>query len=168
MTHPLIDQLRFTRSEFRRSLEGLSEEDATCRVLPANCISWNVGHLAWQEQRYWLHGAQGQLPRPDVNDQFRYGADASTPPLADALSAWEEITTASEPWLDSVTTEALQEFIVRDGKKTDFMFGSLLLRLIYHYWYHAGEIIGLRQAMGHGDLPEYVGDIDELAPYRPE
>jgi hypothetical protein len=131
MTHPLIDQLRFTRSEFRRGLEGLSEEDATRRVLPANCISWNVGHLAWQEQRYWLQGAQGQLPRPDVNDQFRYGAPASTPALADTLAAWDEITASSEPWLDEVTTETLEAHVMRDGKPTEWIFGSLLLRLIY-------------------------------------
>jgi hypothetical protein len=168
MTHPLIDQLRFTRSEFRRGLEGLSEEDATRRVLPANSISWNVGHLAWQEQRYWLQGAQGQLPRPDVNDQFRYGAPASTPALADTLAAWEEITAASEPWLDEVTTGTLEAHVMRDGKPTEWIFGSLLLRLIYHYWYHTGENMGLRQAMGHTGLPDFVGEIDTEAPYRAE
>ena len=46
MPHPLVDQLRFARSEFLRGLEGLTKEDAARRVLPANCISWNVGHLA--------------------------------------------------------------------------------------------------------------------------
>ena len=54
MTHPLVDQLRFARNEFRRGVAGISDEDAARRVLPMNCISWNVGHLAAQEQRYWL------------------------------------------------------------------------------------------------------------------
>lgn len=58
MTYPLVIQLRFTRREFQRALEGLSEEDARKRILPMNCISWNVGHLAWQEQRYFLSFAQ--------------------------------------------------------------------------------------------------------------
>ena len=49
MTHPLVDQLRFTRSEFVRSLKGVSENDAERRLLPMNCISWIVGHLAHQE-----------------------------------------------------------------------------------------------------------------------
>ena len=48
MSHPLIDQLRFTRTEFLRSVKGVSEEDAQKRLLPMNCLSWNVGHLAWQ------------------------------------------------------------------------------------------------------------------------
>jgi hypothetical protein len=55
MTHPLVDQLRITRSEFMRGLRGLQEADAQQRRLePMNCISWNVGHLAWQEQQYFI------------------------------------------------------------------------------------------------------------------
>ena len=50
MPHPLIVQLRFTRSEFLRAFEGLSDADARRRILPMNCISWNIGHLACHEQ----------------------------------------------------------------------------------------------------------------------
>jgi hypothetical protein len=28
--------------------------------------------------------------------------------------------------------------------------------------------MAIRQRLGHGDLPEFVGDIDDEAPYRPE
>jgi hypothetical protein len=41
-------------------------------------------------------------------------------------------------------------------------------RITYHYWYHIGEIQAIRQMLGHKDLPEYVGDIESEAPYRPE
>ena len=34
MSHPLVEQLRFVRSEFRRALAGLSDEDARRRLLP--------------------------------------------------------------------------------------------------------------------------------------
>ena len=54
MVHPLVDQLRFARSEWVRVLEGVSDEDARRRLTPMNSISWMVGHLAWQENRYWL------------------------------------------------------------------------------------------------------------------
>lgn len=41
MPHPLVAQLRFTRMEFRRALEGVGEADASRRLPPMNCISWN-------------------------------------------------------------------------------------------------------------------------------
>jgi hypothetical protein len=46
--------------------------------------------------------------------------------------------------------------------------GSLLLRNIYHYWYHTGENMAIRQMLGHHRLPQFVGNIDDEAPYRPE
>lgn len=167
MVHPQVEQLRFARSEFRRGLVGITEEEAQRRFLPMNCLSWNVGHLAWQEQRYWLMAPQGILLLPEVDRQFAYGAPASTPPLADALAAWETITTAADPWLDAVTTETLLMEATRDGKPTGFAIGSRLLRMIYHYWFHTGENAAIRQNLGHTNLPDFVGNIEVEAPYRP-
>ena len=169
MPHPLVLQLRFTRSEFKRALEGLSEADARQRLLPMNCISWNIGHLAWQEQRYWLvYGQQGQLLLPQIDQLFAYGAPASTPDLADMWAAWHVITAAADPWLDTLTTETLQQHVVRDGQLSPYILGSLLRRVTYHYWYHTGESMAIRQMLKHGDLGEFVGDIDGEAPYLPE
>lgn len=53
MPHPLVAQLCFARSEFVRALDGVSEADGIRRLKPMNCIAWNVGHLASQEQTYW-------------------------------------------------------------------------------------------------------------------
>ena len=36
----------------------------------------------------------------------------------------------------------------------------MLMRVIYHYWYHTGESAAVRQILGHVDLPEFVGDMD--------
>src|SRR2546426_1023005 len=168
MVHPLVEQLRFARSEFRRGLEGVTDEEAQQRFKPMNCISWNVGHLAWQEQRYWLLRAQGQMELLKVNENFAYGALASTPPLNEMWTAWQTITQATDPWLDSLTTETLQSSVVIDGKPSEYIFGSLLQRTIYHYWYHTGENAAIRQNLGHAGLPDFVGDIDTEAPYRAE
>jgi hypothetical protein len=168
MTHPHVSQLRFTRNEFRRGLESLAEAEAAQRFLPMNSISWNVGHLAWQEQRYFLFYAQSQMLFPEVDKLFAYGAPASTPSLVEMLSAWQAITQAVDPWLDALTTEKLLQHVVRHGKTTEYIFGSLLQRLIYHYWYHNGENLAIRQMLGHVNLPEFVGDIDSEAPYMPE
>jgi uncharacterized damage-inducible protein DinB len=168
MTHPLVSQLRFTRSEFQRALDGLTDEDAQRRLMPMNCIAWNIGHLAWQEQRYWLLRAQGQMLLPQLNDMFAYGAQACTPSLDEAWDAWHTIMQAADPWLDAVTTATLQEDVIVDGKPIGTNFGSLLLRVIYHYWYHIGESMAIRQMLGHTGLPDFVGNIDGEAPYRPE
>jgi hypothetical protein len=168
MPHPLVLQLRFTRSEFKRALEGLSDEDARRRFLPMNCISWNIGHLAWQEQRYWLWRAQDRILLPEINELFAYGAPASTPALDQSWEAWHTITAAADPWLDTLTTTRLQERVIIDNQPSDFIFGNLLQRVIYHYWYHTGENMAIRQMLGQTDLPDFVGNIDDEAPYRPE
>jgi hypothetical protein len=168
MSHPLVDQLRFTRSEFMRGIKGLSAEDAIQRCMPMNCISWNVGHLAWQEQRYCLYYGLGQMLLPEIQEQFAYGAPASTPPLKDTLKAWKTITQATDPWLDGLTTTKLQEHVLHNGKPTEKVIGNLIQRMIYHYWYHTGENAAIRQSLGHAHLPVFVGDIDGQAPYRPE
>ncbi|MCB8939814.1 MAG: DinB family protein [Ardenticatenaceae bacterium] len=168
MTHPMVLQLRFTRSEFMRALRGISDEDAGKRFLPMNCISWNVGHLAWQEQSYFLYYAQGQMLRPDIQEAFAYGGPASTPSLKEMKSAWKTITAAVDPWLDSLTTAKLQENVISNGKPINYKYGNLLQRVIYHYWYHLGENMAIRQILGHERLPVYVGNIDDKAPYQPE
>ncbi|TME82012.1 MAG: DinB family protein [Chloroflexi bacterium] len=166
--HPLVRQLRFTRSEFVRGVKGVNEEDARARVEPMNCISWNVGHLAWQEQRYFLTLAQGTTPLPDIETRFASGGPASTPSMAEVLGAWRRITTEVDPWLDTVTTETLLAHPIRQGKPISRSLGNLLQRVIYHYWYHTGENLAIRQQLGHRRLPQFVGNIDEEAPYQPE
>lgn len=167
MTHPLVQQLRFTRSEFRRGLAGLSEADAQTRVGAMNSISWNVGHLAWQEQRYFLYRLQGQLPNPLLQEKFCYGCPALTPPLADMWAAWEAVTTAADPYLDTLTNDQLTAYHPFELDPRGFTAGNLMQRVIYHYWFHTGENLAIRQALGHTDLPEFVGAIDEEAPYVP-
>jgi uncharacterized damage-inducible protein DinB len=167
--HPLVKQLQFTRGEFKRALRGLSEADACKRIEPMNCISWNVGHLAWQEQSYFLKYGQGQLPYPDIERMFAYGAPASTPVLSEMLATWTAITQAADPWLATLTSEKLQAHVRRkDGQPGQRTFGSLLQRVIYHYWYHLGENMAIRQMLGHTRLPQFVGNIDDKAPYLPE
>jgi uncharacterized damage-inducible protein DinB len=168
MPHPLVVQLRFTRREFRRALAGLNDEDARRRVLPMNSISWNIGHLAWQEQRYWLWRAQGQMLLPTVNEQFASGGPASTPELDEVWASWQTITQATDPWLETLTTEKLQECVLVRNRPSKLMFGNLLQRVIYHYWYHTGENMAIRQVLGHTRLGQFVGNIDAEAPYRPE
>ena len=168
MPHPLVDQFRFTRQEWLRGLEGVSEEDAARHFGPMNCISWIVGHLAWHEQRYWLERAQGKVLFPELNKMYAYGAPMSTPSMSEMLDVWRAVTQASDPYLDTLTTATLQEELLHKGRAVGQSIGSALRRVTYHYWYHIGEIQAIRQMLGQGNLPEYVGDIEIEAPYRPE
>jgi uncharacterized damage-inducible protein DinB len=166
--HSLVAQLRFTRSEFQRALTGLTPDDARKRLVPMNCISWNVGHLAWQEQCYFLTFAQGQILLPELNEQFAYGAPASTPALDQMQQAWQKVTRASDLWLDTVTTTGLQQLFRNLAADWTTSFGNLVQRVIYHYWYHTGENMAIRQMLGNTDLVDFVGDLDSEAPYRPD
>jgi hypothetical protein len=168
MPHPLIEQLRFGRSEWLRGLAGVSEEDAARHFGPMNCISWIVGHLAWHEQRYWLERAQGKVLFPKLNELYAYRAPMSTPSLREMLELWHTVTQAADPYLDNLTTATLQEELLHKRRPVGQSIGSALRRITYHYWYHIGEIQAIRQLLGQGDLPEYVGDIEIEAPYRPE
>ncbi len=168
MAHPLVDQFRFTRSEWLRGLQGVSEEDAARHFGPMNCISWNVGHLAWHEHRYWLELAQGRMLFPQLNAMYAYQAPMSTPSFQEMLHIWHAVTAAADPFLDSLTTANLCADLLREGKSVGQTVGSALRRITYHYWYHTGETQAIRQMLGHTDLPEYVGDIEIEAPYRPE
>jgi hypothetical protein len=46
--------------------------------------------------------------------------------------------------------------------------GTMVLRMVGHYWFHTGEAHAVRQLLGHPDLPRFVGEIGLEAPYRPE
>ncbi|HCK66437.1 MAG TPA: DinB family protein [Anaerolineae bacterium] len=167
--HPLVKQLQFTRSEFKRALKGVTDQEASKRFMPMNCISWNVGHLAWQEQSYFLHRAQGQMILPEIDKLFAYGAPASTPKLSDMIQAWETITKATDPWLATLTSKKLSEYVINKyGKPSQRIYGAMLQRVIYHYWYHTGENMAIRQMLGHTGLPQFVGNIDDKAPYTSE
>jgi len=165
--HPLVTQLRFTRSEFRRCFEGVEEAEARQRLQPMNCLSWIVGHLANQEQRCWLIFAQGQTLYPNLNDLVGFGKPASTPPLDEMWSVWQEITQAADAYLDTLTPQALLAYQNRDGKPLPENTGTLLMRNIYHYFYHIGEASAIRQMLGHKNLPIYIGEMEEVQ-YRPE
>lgn len=169
MTHPLVLQLRFTRSEFRRALKSVTAEEAQRRFEPMNSISWIIGQLAWQEQLYWLTRAQGITPAPVVN-QAASGAPVSNPPLDEMWQAWHTITEAADPWLDTLTSAQLKTHVMRKDKDAPYKesIGSQMRRTTYHYWYHMGESQAIRQLLGHAGLPIFVGDIHDKAPYIPE
>jgi uncharacterized damage-inducible protein DinB len=173
MPHLLVAQLRFARSELVRCLDGVSAEDAVQRISPMNgigamnCISWIVGHLAFQEKTYWVEVAQGQQIAPGLYDLVGWGKPASTPPLAEMWATWREVTAAADGYLETLTPEIMMTHFERQGNPVPENVGTLLLRNIDHYWFHTGEAHAIRQMLGHKNLPDFVGNIS-VAAYRPE
>ena len=166
MTHPMVTQLRFARSEFVRCLQGLSAEDARIQLGQMNCISWIVGHLAAHENQVFVYLAQDKVIQPGLRKTVGYGSPPSAPKLDDMWAAWREVTAQADVYLDTVTTESLQEHFHWKGKPLEESIGTMLYRAIYHYWFHLGEAHAIRQMLGHGDLPQFVGRLHD-APYAP-
>ena len=180
MPHPLVIQLRFARSEFVRCLEGISEIDARHRIMPMNCISWMVGHLAAQEQYYFIYYPQGKVPHPQLNKLVGFGHPASTPPLAEMWQDWHDITKAADSFLDTLTEEQLlthleqeitgfedslfgmvsKKVLAQKSVRSGESVGTRMLRTIYHYFFHTGEAHAVRQQLGHPDLSYFVGDME--------
>ena len=155
----IINQLKFTRGEFRKGFTGVSEEEGRRRFMPINSIGWMVGHLAWHEQLYWLTRLQGYTPIPELNDLASFGGEASQPSLTQMVAYWEQITAEADFFLEKLTLADLSPDVVdKTGKKYQINKGTLISRVIYHYWYHTGEMQAVRQLLGHKDLPDFVSD----------
>jgi len=163
-THPLVEQLHFARSEFLRGLRGVPEADGFRRFEPLNSIGWIVAHMAWHEQRYWLTRLAGVTPEPILNEIAANGGPATTPSLEAMLKAWAHVTSDADGHLVALDESAMHGELPGQSSR---LVGNSILRVIYHYWFHTGEIVAIRQLLNHPDRPEFVGDIDAQAPYRP-
>jgi len=163
--HLLVSQLRFARSEFVRCLDGISEEDGCRRVHSLNCLSWMVGHLANQEQGYWVFLAQGRLLFPELNGRVGFGKPASTPALHEMWSVWKSVTEAADPYLESLVPDVLTNHFELKGKKVEENIGTLMMRNTFHYWFHTGQALAVRKLLGHTNLPAFVGNMSAVA-YR--
>ncbi|MBZ0278572.1 MAG: DinB family protein [Anaerolineae bacterium] len=161
MTHPLVVQLRFARSEWVRGLDGVTDEEGEHRFFPMNSIGWMVGHLAWQEHQYWVRLAQGENIAPELDELVGPGRPATTPPLDEMWATWSAVIRAADEYLDTVTSEMLLAALPHEPRPFDptISAGTRLLRNTYHYWYHLGEALSVRQQFGHTSLPQFVGNM---------
>ena len=150
--YPTAELAAFTIEEFRRNLEGLSDEDALVRLPKAdgtemNAVSWMVQHIG----SHWINvDAQGR------GEAFREDtlppADGTPPAYADALALFEEGARILE-WLPEASEESMQRVAFRDES-----VGQFLLRAVLHSWFHIGEINAARQQLGHPAI-DFVGDF---------
>ncbi|NQU97532.1 MAG: DinB family protein [Chloroflexi bacterium] len=153
--HTLVAMQQLTRKEFLRALKGVPDGDARRRVGPMNCISWTVGHMASQEHAYFVAGPRGSR-MDEEHLAFATGRPASQPPLEDALALWHSTCDAADVWLCAATEEDMLQVFDSPGlRRLGENAGTLLVRNIFHYWSHIGEISAIRQVLGHR-APEFV------------
>lgn len=148
--HHLVELQRITRREFLRGLEGLSDDDAVKTVAPMNCISWIVGHMASQEHVFFVAIPQNRGPE-EAYGAFGFGSPATTPPLAETRALWRRATEEADQFLASTPDGQLAAPLERSREN----MGTLLVRNIFHYWVHIGEISSIRQVLGHKP-PDFV------------
>lgn len=165
MAHFLVEQLQFARSEWVRGIEDVTAEEANRQFGAMNSIAWMVGHFAQHEQRFWLEFAQG-ITLIESLSVYGNGQPASNPPLAEMWSAWHEVTQEVDRYLDSLTSEILLQHLVVNGQTHSENIGTRLGRTTYHYWFHLGEAMAIRQLLGHQNLPQFVGNLGGIAPYK--
>jgi hypothetical protein len=127
-----------------------------------NCLSWTVGHLALQEHFFWVELAQGRNIAPGLRQRVGYRQPPSTPPWEEMWDLWHTITREADVFLGTLQPEALRNRFLWEGKPADQDVGTLLLRNIFHYWFHLGKAHAVRQMLGHPDLPVYVGDLSNV------
>ena len=101
---------------------------------------------------------------PEVK-RFGYGKPLAVPALEEAWAWWRAVTTAADPYLDTLTPAKLTRKWTRESSAETP--GTKLHRTTYHYWFHLGESQAIRQMLGHTKLPDFVGSF-RTAPYRPE
>ena len=145
------------RRELRRAIEGLNDVDMEKRVGGINSVAWIIGHLAWQEQAYWLEPRGLPLVSAQLAD---YGSGKTVPEQMDTFETlfaqWQKVTESSNDWLESLSTEDLKGHLKGRKSFEKENIGSLLMRVIGHYYLHIGQITVIRKILGY-NVPAFVG-----------
>lgn len=154
--HQLVELQHLTRKEFLRGLQGVSDEDARRRVKPMNCISWIIGHMADQEHASFVAWPQGRDREPEYAP-FAGGSPASQPSLETVMTLWRTACEAADKCLHAANEDSLrQPVIAPDFAVERENLGTRVVRNIFHYWSHMGEISAIRQMLGHHRPPQFV------------
>lgn len=154
--HHLVRYLQHVRRELRRALEGMAVADLERHLGGMNSVAWMVGHLAWQEQSYWLTGrGEPDASRLDLKAFGRTRPEAM--PTFEALfEAWEKVTTAADKWLLALGEPELRTHLTGRRMFDEENVGTLLTRVIGHYYLHIGQITAIRKWLDY-PVPPFVG-----------
>jgi uncharacterized damage-inducible protein DinB len=155
MAHHLVRYLQHVRREFLRALEGIDTSDLERSVEGLNSVRWMIGHLAAQEQAYWLE-PRGE---PLVSEAL-FGYRRAVPERMESperlLEVWWEVGARADEWLLTLSHDDLRGHLSGEGIVGIENIGSLLTRVIGHYYLHIGQITVIRKLLGY-EVPSFVG-----------
>jgi len=152
--HHLVRYVQHTRRELRRAVEGMSIADLEHRVGGLNSVAWIVGHLARQEQTYWLT-ARDEPAVADL-DAFGHGEPAAAADFETVYQAWQRVTATADVWLAGLDEAALHTHVHGRSLFERENVGTLLTRVSGHYYLHIGQITAIRKLLGY-PVPPFVG-----------
>lgn len=153
MSHHLVRYTQHVRRELTRVLEGLSEADCNKSVVNMNSIAWMSAHLMNQEHSYWLRSRGLALPKVKA---FNEKSKETPPSFKEAHTLWKIVTDSSNDYLDALTEADLRTHLKGSKSFEVENIGSLLTRVIGHYYVHIGQICVIRRNLDY-DVPGFVG-----------
>jgi len=149
LTHPLVTQLRFARSEFVRffpqgkvphpqlnKLVGFGHPATT----PPLADMWQVWHDITAESDTFLD----TITTEQLSTELKQNPKA----LEDSM-------------FGTVSKEVMEKIRARGSVRSGENLGTKILRTTYHYFFHTGEAHAVRQQLGHPDLPYFVGNMPD-------
>ena len=159
-----------------RALRGMSEDDLALRV--ADEKQWPIwavaGHTAGMRV-YWLCAVLGEpgAETTPFRDPAGYGweDDLDTPRSAEELGAafdttWRIIESSLQRWPPAMLDETIER--VRGSSRQRHSRQSVLMRLINHEAYHAGEISLTLGANGREPIDLWPQEDWEIGPAATE
>jgi len=139
---------RTSHQLFRRSLEGLTDEQAHERHEGANPILWIAAHVVAVRASF-ARGFGATLDVPWASQFPRGGTVESVttwPALADVLATWDTVHAAFMERLETLTSEQLAAATKIPGLD-DTLLGAVALAML-HDSYHVGQIAAARRRYG--------------------
>ncbi|MDQ3396670.1 MAG: DinB family protein [Deinococcota bacterium] len=155
MEQHLVRYVQHVRRELLRATDGVLADDLERSHHGVNSVAWMVGHLAAQEQAYWLETRGTVLYRTLTG--YRRAVPQRMDDAQTLLAQWREVTSAADVWLTGLSEDDLRRRLPLPGAVVvPENVGSLLTRVIGHYYLHIGQITVVRKMLGY-PVPSFVG-----------
>src|SRR5437870_434369 len=125
---PLVGLVFEAWDDFDRVLDGLSAEDAGLQPNGQSSAAWALGHVTEHLDRWVNHALQGRDRHPFLGvDRFRMGSEGAADDRQAMRVATQEVRDAARPYLESITSERLDDRHEFAGAVTKAL-GPLTLR----------------------------------------